>query len=122
MIQGSKKRMYRSKKFWLSEIEKFRLSDQSMSDYCRENNLATSTFTRKLQILGDKTIPAKPAKSKSSFIEVKSTALSMLIVRNFHPLLLASLLALPKIIIRYHLPSSLSSDFQEAQRIISRSF
>ena len=79
MSGTGKKRTYRKKEFWQAEIEKFRFSGQSMSDYCRENNLATSTFTRKLQILdGDKTIPAKPTKNKPSFIEVKTAAMSTL--------------------------------------------
>ncbi|MBN2842977.1 MAG: hypothetical protein JXM68_07795 [Sedimentisphaerales bacterium] len=78
MSGEDKKRVYRKKEFWLGEIERFRGSGLSFSDYCRENDLATSTFSRKLQILGGDTPDCKTSGKQPAFIEVKTTALSAL--------------------------------------------
>ena len=94
MSRTGKRRLFRSKEFWRAEIDKFRLSGQSISDYCREHHLATSTFARKLKILGsDLDVPAQTAKHPPSFIEVRTHALSLL---------------------RINLPSGISIDVPEA--------
>ena len=76
-LEGNK-RVYRKKEFWLVEIERFRGSGLSFSDYCRENNLATSTFSRKLQILGGDAPDRKASNEQPSFIEVRTNTASVL--------------------------------------------
>ncbi len=83
MSRDGKKRVYRTKGFWLGEIERFRGSGVSLSDYCRDRNLATSTFSRKLQVLGDETpshtTPGyQPTSQQPAFIEVRTNSTSAL--------------------------------------------
>ncbi len=79
MSRTGKRRLFRSKEFWQAEINQFRLSGQSLSDYCREHHLAISTFARKLKILdGDLGVPAQTATRPPSFIEVRTRASSLL--------------------------------------------
>ena len=79
MEQAVKRRIFRSREFWQAEIEKFQSSGQSISDYCRDNGFALSTFTRKVKIFAsNKTILAKSSKNKPSFIEVKPAIASTL--------------------------------------------
>ncbi|MBI9019024.1 MAG: hypothetical protein JEZ07_17370 [Phycisphaerae bacterium] len=52
MSLTGKKRVFRGKGFWLGHIDRYRTGGQRLSDYCRGNNLAISTFSRKLQVLG----------------------------------------------------------------------
>lgn len=79
MEQAGKKRIFRSRQFWQAEIGKFRSGGQVMSDYCRDNGFALSTFTRKLKILGgENLVSSKSVKHKPSFIEVRTAAPSML--------------------------------------------
>ena len=78
-----KKRIYRTRDFWLGEIERFRGSGLGFSEYCRERNLATSTFSRKLQILDGETPnhtnPSRPPISNQpSFVEVRTNPTSAL--------------------------------------------
>lgn len=78
MSRDGKKRVYRTKGFWLGEIERFRGSGVSLSDYCRDRNLATSTFSRKLQIMGDETSSRMLSNKQPAFIEVRTNSTSAL--------------------------------------------
>lgn len=78
MSRDGKQRVYRKKEFWLAEIQRFRGSGLSFSDYCRQHKLASSTFSRKLQMLGGDIPVRKPSAKQPAFIEVRTNSMPTL--------------------------------------------
>lgn len=88
-------RVCRDESFWQAELDKLNASGLGITEYCRRNGLANSTFSRKRQILtGVVPVPRKkpgmnpgdqkPAKARrgrpsgsrsAAFIELKPSAL-----------------------------------------------